>query len=105
MDGLTPRLSAAERAALRKALSGEEYSAVYLFGSRADAARRGGDVDILIHSTAAPFALAHRVASRYAAAMDARLDVLVIDPRNPTAEQAAFLALIASSLVPLNEID
>lgn len=100
---MRPRLSPAELAALRKALAGEDCSAVYLFGSRTDPARRGGDVDVLIHSASPAFALAHRVASRYAMEMDARLDVLVVDPRHPTPEQAAFLATVASSLVPLDD--
>ena len=83
-----------EFAALREALRGESYRGAYLFGSRTDDSRRGGDVDLLLHSSAPAFPLAHRVASRYARIMDARLDVLVVDPEHPTAEQQAFLATL-----------
>jgi uncharacterized protein len=90
-----------ELAALREALRGENYRHAYLFGSRTDDSRRGGDVDILLHSSAPAFPLAHRVASRYARIMDARLDVLVVDPDHPTAEQQAFLATL--KLEPIND--
>ncbi len=94
------RLTAAETAALREALRGEAVARVFLFGSRTDDSRRGGDVDLLLFSTDAPLALAHRVSSRYARLMDGRLDVLVIDPTRQTPEQQAFLANIET--VPLD---
>ncbi len=88
------RLSSEELSALHQALSGEPYERAFLFGSRVDDELRGGDVDILLYSSAPPFPLAHRVASRYARLMDARLDVLVIDPEHPSPEQRAFLHTI-----------
>ena len=88
------RLTDREISALRSALRDEPVERVFLFGSRTDDSRRGGDIDILVYSSAPPFPLAHRVASRYARAADARLDVLVVDPANPTEEQRAFLATI-----------
>jgi hypothetical protein len=83
-----------ELAALREARRSESYRHAFLFGSRTDDNRHGGDVDILLHSSTAAFPLAHRVASRYARIMDARLDELVVDPDHPTAEQQAFLATL-----------
>jgi hypothetical protein len=95
------RMTDDELAALREALRGESYRHAFLFGSRTDDNRRGGDVDLLLHSAAPAFPLAHRVASRYARIMDARLDVLVVDPERPTAEQRAFLATL--KLEPLDD--
>lgn len=95
------RLSERELAALRESLHGESYARAYLFGSRVDDRRRGGDIDLLLHSTAPAFPLAHRVASRYARLMDSRLDVLVVDPERPTAEQRAFVATL--TLEPLDD--
>lgn len=95
------RLTPAELAALREALAGEDYSGASLFGSRVDDTRRGGDVDLLLYSRQSPFMLAHRVASRYARVMDARLDVLVVDPLHPTDEQRALLATL--TLEPLDD--
>lgn len=44
------RLSKAEIRALREALAGLPVERVFLFGSRTDDARRGGDIDILLHT-------------------------------------------------------
>ena len=88
------RISDQEFAALRQALQGEHFRRACLFGSRTDDSRRGGDIDLLLFSDAPPFPVAHRVASRYARLMDARLDVLVIVPDRPTPEQQAFLATL-----------
>jgi len=95
------RVSAAEFAALRQALQGESYGGAYLFGSRTDDARRGGDIDLLLYSHEPAFMLAHRVASRYARFMDARLDVLVVDPDHATPEQQAFVATL--KLEPIDD--
>lgn len=88
------RLSPAELAAIREALRGESYSRVFLFGSRTDDLARGGDIDLLVYSAAPAFALANRIASRFAREFDARLDVLVVDPESPTPEQADFLSTL-----------
>lgn len=88
------RISSEELTALRGALQGERYRHAYLFGSRTEDSRRGGDIDLLLVSGEPAFALAHRVASRYARLMDARLDVLVVDADHPTPEQRAFLATL-----------
>lgn len=89
------RLSAAESTAIREALKGETFSEAFVFGSRVDDSRRGGDIDLLLFSREPAFHLAHRIASRYAMLMDARLDVTVIDPDKATLEQEAFLATLA----------
>lgn len=95
------RLSSAELAAIRRALAGERYTRAFLFGSRVDDARLGGDIDLLLHSREPAFPLSHRVASRYAMFMDGRLDVTVVDPEHTTVEQAAFLATL--DLEPIDD--
>ena len=95
------RISGQELAALREALRGERFRQACLFGSRTDDSRHGGDIDLLLFSNDPPFPVAHRVASRYARLMDARLDVLVIDPEQPTPEQQALLATL--TLEPLDD--
>lgn len=87
---------------MREALAGLPVERVFLFGSRTDDAKRGGDIDILLHSRAPSFALAHEVSSRFAHALDAKLDVLVVDPDHPTGEQEAFMRTL--SLVPLDDV-
>lgn len=89
------RISREELLSLRASLQGEPYDRAFVFGSRVDDRRRGGDIDLLLYSSASPFNLAHRIASRYARLMDARLDVVVIDPDHATDEQRAFLATIS----------
>ena len=86
------RLTKEEIQALREALAGLPIERAFLFGSRTDDARRGGDIDVLLYSRApSPFMLAHQASSRFARALDAKLDVLVVDPDSPTEEQRAFL--------------
>ena len=96
------RLSKAEIAALKRALDGVRYRHALLFGSRTNDAARGGDLDLLLYSNAPAFETAQRVASRFAHEFDARLDVLVVDPDKPTAEQASFIATL--TLEPLDEL-
>jgi predicted nucleotidyltransferase len=88
------RLSDPELAALKLALAGVSWRRAFLFGSRTDDAARGGDIDLLLYSEAPPFETAQHVASRFARIFDARLDVLVVNPDQPTPEQAAFIATL-----------
>lgn len=97
------RLTKEEIRALREALDGMPFERAFLFGSRTDDTLRGGDIDVLLHSRApSSFRLAHEVSSRFARALDAKLDVLVIDPDTPTEEQQAFLRTLR--LVPLDDV-
>ena len=88
------RLSDSEISALKAALTGVSYRRAFLFGSRTNEARTGGDIDILLYSEAPPFATAQQVASRFAREYDAKLDVLVINPDHPTEEQSAFISTL-----------
>ena len=96
------RLSKTEISALRMALAGVPNRRAFLFGSRTDDTARGGDIDLLLYSAAPAFETSHRVASRFAREFDARLDVLVVDPDHPTAEQTAFMSTL--TLEPLDDL-
>jgi predicted nucleotidyltransferase len=99
---MSMRLSAAEIDALKLALAGVSYRRAFLFGSRTNAAVKGGDIDLLLYSEAPPFDTAHRVASRFAREFDAKLDVLIVDPDHPTPEQSAFISTL--TLEPLDDL-
>ena len=96
------RLSTAELAALRTALEGVSCRRVFLFGPRTDALARGGDIYLLLYSEAPPFETAQRISSRFARAFDAKLDVPVVNPDHPSAEQSAFIATL--NLEPLDDL-
>lgn len=88
------RLDDVEASALAAALDGIEAVQVDLFGSRTDPGGRGGDIDLLILTTAAALAVARQVGCRFFARCEERLDVVVIHPDRPTPAQQAFLATL-----------
>jgi len=87
------RLDGQERAALRKALEGIGGD-VYLFGSRVDDEKRGGDIDVLIFSDEDPFQLSQRVSTAFFMECEEKIDVVVINPEKLSKEQEAFLNVI-----------
>ena len=95
---LVMRLSPIEREALQYALEGVADS-VYLFGSRVDASKKGGDIDLLIYSKAEPLQLSMQVSTRFFSKCEEKIDVLVVDADNLSAEQTTFLSTL--NLVPL----
>ena len=95
------RLSELQRGALRKALDGVDGRA-YLYGSRTDDSRRGGDVDVLIFSDADPHRLSADVRVRCRMECDERIDVLVVNPARIDSEQRAFLDIIEKDILPIN---
>ena len=95
------RLSAPQLQALKNALEGVA-GRVYLYGSRTDHARRGGDIDVLIFSDADPYRLSADVRLRYQMECDEKIDVLVVDPNRIDAEQRAFLNLIETDMLPID---
>jgi len=92
------RLDPEEREALDAALEGVD-ARVFLFGSRTDPDAAGGDIDLLVFSEADPHRLARRIATRFFARCEERIDVMIVDPAAITPEQAAFIATL--NLVPL----
>jgi uncharacterized protein len=87
------RLSKLEEQALKAAVS-EVTGEVYLFGSRVDDARKGGDIDILIFSDENPLHLSQRVTLAFMKQCEEKIDVIVFNPQELSEEQQAFLAVI-----------
>lgn len=85
------RLDDAEAAALAAAIDGVAAEAVELFGSRTDSASRGGDIDLLILTSAPRFETARQVSRRFFTHCEERIDVVVLDPDRLTSAEAAFL--------------
>lgn len=77
------RLDADEKKALRFALEGFNGE-VYLFGSRLDDKKRGGDIDILLipQKNVSPLRLSLKIQTRFFSRCEERVDVLVYE-ENP----------------------
>jgi uncharacterized protein len=64
---------------------------VYLFGSRVDRHRRGGDIDLLVLADAPAFETSQRIATRFFSQCEEKIDVIVMNPDRLTPAQQAFL--------------
>jgi hypothetical protein len=85
------RLDDVEAAALAAAVDGIVAESVELFGSRTDPASRGGDIDVLILTSAPRFETSRCVSSRFFMHCEERIDVVVLDPDRRTPAEDAFL--------------
>ncbi len=95
------RITEEERKALRHALAGVEGTA-YLYGSRIDPGRKGGDIDLLVLArSASPYRMSQAISRRFRMACDERIDVLVVDPERIPPEQEAFISLVRRDAVRL----
>ena len=87
------RLDAEQTSALEYALN-LVTDEVYLFGSRLDSSRKGGDIDLLVFSKQDSFQLSQQITLRFFEKCEEKIDVVVMDPSRLTDEQQAFLNLI-----------
>ncbi len=93
------RLSAQENETVRRVLyEADPHGRLYLFGSRADDMKRGGDIDLFFESSMT-LDLKHKLALEYrlSSECDTKVDLLV---KNPGQEDSAIFE-IARSGVPL----
>jgi predicted nucleotidyltransferase len=97
------RLDQTQKKALKIALqnlkTGDE---VFLFGSRVDDAKRGGDIDLLIFSQQPSFELSRKIIRDFFKHCEEKLDVLIITPRKMTQEQTLFVRSIQK--MPLSNL-
>ena len=64
---------------------------VYLFGSRADDNKKGGDIDLLILSDEFNQEAGEQLKHQFYWQLDSKLDVMVFNPGNLTLAQQAFI--------------
>jgi len=88
------RLDAEEVQALRAALQSAGNPEAFLFGSRTNPQRRGGDIDILVFSETPPFELSRRITTQFFMRCEEKIDVVVLNPQDLTPEQTAFLSML-----------
>ena len=84
------RIDAAEKAAIIHAIKDLDED-VYMFGSRLDKLKRGGDIDLLIYSSQNGLELSEKVSRRFFMECEEKIDVIVFDKDNLTKEQKAFV--------------
>ncbi len=84
-----------------KALQGVDGKA-YLYGSRVDPGRKGGDIDVLVFSrTPDPYRVAQDITVRFQMECDEKIDVLVVDPDHIRPEERPFVARAMETATPL----
>ena len=86
------RLSVREIETIRGVLHGADaHGTIYLFGSRADDAKKGGDIDLFFEASVA-LDLQRKLALEYqlSAGCDTRVDLLV---KNPGREENVIFAI------------
>ena len=88
------RLSNRQKEALDGALEEAalpEGSRVYIFGSRADATARGGDIDLLVYAPGVDVEdLRRSIRRAFERRLSERIDVVVIDPEDPDQDTLTF---------------
>ena len=89
------RILEAEREIIVQTVRSHDPDAsIYLFGSRADDGKKGGDIDIIVFSKENPLHLSLRIQTKFFSRCEEKIDALVFNPVKLTEEQKAFLATI-----------
>jgi predicted nucleotidyltransferase len=97
------RLDQTQKVALKIALQNlNDDDKVFLFGSRVDDSKKGGDIDILIFSQQPSFELSRKVVRDFFKHCEEKIDILVINPFQMTQEQVVFVESIEK--VPLTNL-
>ncbi len=98
---MSARLLDQEKKALSHALEGVEGD-IFIYGSRSDPGKKGGDIDVLIMSrVSSPYRLAQDIAVRFQMECDEKIDVMVVNPDHIPEEQRLFLDCVRRKAVPL----
>ena len=63
----------------------------YIFGSRTNLTKRGGDIDLLVISKDEPYFLSKKIKRNYLKLIEDKIDVIVIDNDKITELQLSFL--------------
>ncbi len=84
------RMDNIEKFALMNALK-DINDEVYLFGSRLDFMKKGGDIDILIFSKKNNLNLSRNISRKFFLECEEKIDVLVFDKQNLSDEEKAFI--------------
>lgn len=92
------RLDKLEKEALQFAFEGIEGD-FFLFGSRANDTRKGGDIDVLVYTNQPAYDTSKTISVRFFLKCESKIDLLVINPQNITPEQKAFIE--CQKLIPL----
>ena len=84
------RMDALEKNALLNALHDIDEE-VYLFGSRLDLKKKGGDIDILVFSKENNLNLSKNISRKFFLECEEKIDVLVFDKDKLSDDQKAFI--------------